>query len=84
MNPIFLNSNLCLDAGLLDIGKDMDKVTGHEKDLYLDQKDQRRFRLSEEIEEIDEHYDQIQQSLYEAAVRAEKQNQDDMRFLLCL
>ena len=36
---------------LLDIGQNMDQITGREKAFYKDQKSKRECRLSEEIDE---------------------------------
>ena len=72
-------SHFILDAGLLDIGKEMAEVTGHEKVFYLDQQSTRVYRLSEEI---DEGYKQIQQAVCETVEQLNQQHEDEYNFIM--
>ena len=56
---------------MLDIGKNMDQVTGREKAFYEDQKSKRECRLSEEI---DEEFKEEKQELLEKKKKKRKSN----------
>ena len=43
------------DRVLLDIGRNMDDLSGDEKKFYIDQKSTRECRISEEIDEVYEN-----------------------------
>ena len=74
---IFLS--FMLDAGLLDIGKDMAEATGHEKVFYLDQQNSRVCRLSEEI---DESCQQMQQVAYDTAEKLNQQHEEENNYIM--
>ena len=66
------------DGGLLEIGKDMENVTSHEKVFKTDQQTTRECRLSEEI---DEDFEKEQQSLCENLLQ-QKQEQTEHDFIM--
>ena len=69
-----LNSNyLFSDDGLLGIGKNMEKLTGHVKASYFDQQTTRECQLSEEK---DLEFEKQQQSIQENKLK-EKQEQSE-------
>ena len=57
---------------LLEIGKNMDQVTGREKAFYEDQKSKRECQLSEEI---DEEFEEEKQELLETDEEFEEEKQ---------
>ena len=63
---------------LLDIGKDMDKLTGREKMFYQDQLRERECRLSEEI---DDEYELDCQHQCEEKVAEERREEAELSFI---
>ena len=57
---------------MLDIGKNMDQITGRKKAFYEDQKSKRECRLSEEI---DEEFEKEKQELLETDQEFEEEKQ---------
>ena len=64
---------------MLDIGKNMDQVTGKEKAFYEDQKSKTECRLSEEI---DEEFEEEKQELLEKEKEKEEQLSQEISFIM--
>ena len=64
---------------MLDIGKDMDKLTGHEKLFYHDQKSMRECRLSEDI---DEEFEEGRQAVIAMELDSEQEENAEYSFMM--
>lgn len=65
-----------IDDDLLDIGRDMESTTDHEKSFYTDQKSTRKCRLSEEI---DEDFESERQAVLD--IESQQQQQVEMEYV---
>ena len=75
-----LNSTyLFSDCGLLEIGKNMEKLTGYEKVFHFDQQTTRECLLSEEI---DLEFEKQQQSIQENKFKEKWQEQSENDFIM--
>ena len=63
------------NGDLLDIGKDMDSLTGDEKRFYIEQKTSCGGRISEEVDDI--YQAEIERSMMEQALQAEMDQQEE-------
>ena len=63
----------------MDIGKNMDQITGRKKAFYEDQKSKRECRLSEEI---DEEFEEEKQELLEKEREKEEQLSQEISFIM--
>ena len=73
----FFFFDISIDS-LLDIGKNMDQVTGREKAFYEDQKSKGEFRLSEEI---DGEFEAEKQELLEKEKQEQEQLSHEILFI---
>ena len=71
-----LSSN---NNNLFDIGKEMEKLVGREKEFYIDQLTTRECRISEEI---DEEYVREQQIIYEDIAEQQRVPQAEVEFIM--
>ena len=67
------------DSGLLEIGKNMEKFTGHKKVFYFDQQTTTECWLSEEI---DLESEKQQQSIKESKLKEKQQEQSEHDFIM--
>ena len=75
-----LNSNYFFsDGGLLEISKNVEKLTGHEKVFYFDQQTTRECQPSEEI---DLEFGKQQQSIQENKLKEKQQQQSEHDFIM--
>ena len=64
---------------LLDIGKNMDQITGRKKGFFEDQKSKRECRLSEEI---DEEFEKEKQEFLEKEREKKEQLSQEISFIM--
>ena len=68
-----------IDNDLLDIGRNMESTTGHEKLFYIDQKTTQNCRLSEEI---DEDFKSECQALLDIELQQQQQVEREYNFIM--
>ena len=64
---------------MLDIGKNMDQITGRKKGFFEDQKSKRECRLSEEI---DEEFEKEKQEFLEKEREKKEQLSQEISFIM--